>query len=446
MKKAFLLSFFLLHIFYSAQAQEKKWTLRECVNYALQHNISIQQSELDLEAAKIDKSDAIGNYLPSINGNASLSWNTGLTQNVTTGVLQNQTTRNFSTGVTAGVSLFEGLRNLRTLQRAKMSRVAAQYSLEKMKEDIALFVANAYLEVLVNKETLKVLKEQNLVTQQQLSRTQDLVDAGVVPTGDLLQIKATNANEQKQIIAAENAVKISLINLAQILLIQDYENFQIADPEFNVPITDILDKSVYEIIEVAKEEKYEVKIAEQNLELAKKDVQIARSNYYPSLGGFFNYNARASNNDNFGPTVPFLEQLYTYDGISYGLSLNIPVLNGFSVRNSVQRSKINVMRSEYNLQQAKLDLESNVYQAYVDAKGAKEAYEAAQVAFDAQQLAYNYASERYDVGLSNSFELSESKFRLADAESQLIRAKYDYIFKIKVLELYFGVPISELKL
>ncbi|HET8838776.1 MAG TPA: TolC family protein [Flavobacteriaceae bacterium] len=436
----------LLLFGFSLTAQEKKWTLRECVNYALQHNISIQQSELDLKAAKIDKSDAIGNYLPSINANASLAWNTGLTQNVTTGVLQNQTTRNFSTGATAGLSLFEGLRNLRTLQRAKMSRVAAEYSLNKMKEDIALFVANAYLEVLVNKETLKILQEQNLVTQQQLSRTQDLVDAGVVPTGDLLQIKATNASEHQQIIAAENMVKISLINLAQILLIQDYENFQIADPEFNVPVTNILDKSVYEIIEVAKEEKYEVKIAEQNLELAKKDIQIAKSNYYPSLTGFFNYNARASNNDSFGSTMPFMEQLYTFDGISYGLQLNIPVLNGFSVRNSVQRSKINVMRTEYNLQQAKLDLESNVYQAYVDAKGAKEAYEAARVAFNAQQLAYDYASERYDVGLSNSFELSESKFRLTNAESQLIQAKYDYIFKIKVLELYFGIPISELKL
>lgn len=430
----------------SLQAQEKKWTLQECVEYALEHNISIEQSELDLQAAKIDKSDAIGNYLPTLNGRASLSWNTGLTQNVTTGVLQNQTTRNFSTGASAGISIFQGLRNLREMQRAKMSRIAAEYSLNKMQDDITLYVANAYLQVLVNKETLKVLEEQNLVTQQQLTRTQDLVDAGVVPTGDLLQIKATNANEVQQIIAAENAVKISLINLAQTLLIQDYENFQIADEEYTVPLTDILNKSVYEIIEVAKEEKYEVKIAEKNVELSEKEVQISKSGYYPSLSGFFDYNARTSNADGFGSRLPFTEQLYTYDGISYGLSLNVPILNGFSTRNSVERSKINVMRAEYELKQAKLDLESNVYQAYVDAKGAEKAFEAAKVAFDAQQLAYDYASERYDVGLSNSFELSESKFRLADAESKLIQAKYDFIFKIKVLELYFGVPISELKL
>lgn len=431
---------------FSLTAQEKKWTLQECVEYALEHNISIQQSELDLEATKIDKLGAIGNYLPTLNGRSSVSWNTGLTQNVTTGVLQNQTTRSFSTGASAGITIFEGLRNLRTFQRAKMAQVATQYSLNKMKDDIALFVANAYLQVLVNKETFKVLNEQNLVTQQQLERTQSLVDAGVVPNGDLLQIKATNAKETQQIIAAENAVKISLINLAQILLIQDYENFKIADPEFSLPVTNILDKSVYEIIEVAKEEKYEVKIAEKNMELAKKDVQIAKSAYYPSLTGFFNYNARASDADSFGPKVPFIEQLYTYDGISYGISLNIPILNGFSARNSVKRSKIDVMRSEYNLKQAKLDLESNVYQAYVDAKGAKEAFEAAKVANEAQQLAYDYASERYDVGLSNSFELSQSKFSLADTKSQMIRAKYDYIFKIKVLELYFGLPISEIKL
>src|SRR5690606_15223428 len=154
---------------------------------------------------------AIGNYLPGINGFATNSWNTGLTQNVTTGVLQNQTTRNFSAGVTLDLTLFSGLRNLRQLQRAKLSGLAAQYSLEQMQDDIALFVANSYLQVLVNKETLKVLEEQHLVTLDQLDRTQKLVDQGVAPQGDLLQIKALSAEEEQQIITAENAVHLSLV-------------------------------------------------------------------------------------------------------------------------------------------------------------------------------------------------------------------------------------------
>lgn len=431
----------------SLTAQEKKgWTLRESIRYAMDHNISIKQSALDLKASKINKSDAIGNYLPTLSGRASNSWNTGLTQNVTTGVLQNQTTRNFSTGISAGVTIFQGLRNLRMLQKAKMSRLASQYALNKMKDDIALFVANAYLQILVNKEILSVLEQQHQVTVKQLERTQELVDAGVLPSGDLLQIKATGADEVQQIIAAKNAVKISRISLAQTLLIQEYEDFRVADQEYTVPLTDIMNKSVEEIIESAEEERYEVKIAKQNVVIAEKDVQIAKSAYYPNLSGFFNYNTRAAGSNGIGPSLSFFDQLSMYDGISYGISLNVPILNGFSTRNSVKRNKINVMRAKYQLKQSKLDLESNVYQAYVDAKGAAKAFEAAKVALEAQQLAYDYAVERFDVGLANSFELSEAKFRLTNAQSQLIQAKYDYIFKLKVLELYFGVPISQLKL
>lgn len=445
MKKGFLIIVFLCFAG-AVQAQEKNWTLQESIQYALENNISIKQAELDLEASKIDKKEAIGSYLPSINARATNSWNTGLTQNVTTGVLENQTTRNFSAGASAQIIIFQGLRNLRMLQRAKMSRLASKYSLAKMEDDIALFVANAYLQILVNKEILKVLEGQHQVTIEQLQRTQGLVDAGVLPSGDLLQIKATRADEAKQIIAAQNAVKIARINLAQTLLVEDYENFRIADEEYQVPLSSIMNKSVEEIIDAAEKERYEVKIAEQNVALAEKEVQIAKSGYYPSLSGFFDYNTRTSNRKLFGERQPFSEQLYLNDGISYGISLNVPILNGFSTRNSVQRNKINVMRAEYQLKQSKLDLESNVYQAYVDAQGAAKAYEAAKVALEAQQLAYDYASERFDVGLSNSFELSEAKFRLTNAESQLIQSKYDYIFNLKVLELYFGIPVSELKL
>ncbi|MAN27405.1 MULTISPECIES: TolC family protein [Mesonia] len=479
MKKLTLIAA-LFGVFFTAHAQEgKKWTLRECVTYALENNISVKQSQLDLEAAEIDKSDAIGNYLPSINGQASNSWNTGLTQNVTTGVLQNQTTRNLSAGVTASVNVFNGLRNLRQLQRAKLSRIAAMYSLEQMENDIALFVANSYLEVLVNKEVLEVLKEQNQLTKEQYQRTQDLVDAGTLPEGDLLEIKATNADEKQQIIVAENNVRIALISLAQTLLIEDYENFDIVKETYNTPMASILDQKPEEIIDNAKENRYEIKLAEQNVELAEKDVEISKSAYYPSLSAFFNYNTRESGAEritqggvdssqptqvigqvestgevvvapNFAletlPPRPFIDQLWLNDGISYGVQLNVPILNGFSTRNSVKRNEINVKRAEYQLEQAKLDLESNIYQAYVDAQGSAKAYEAAKTALESQEQAYAYAQDRYDVGLTNAFDFSQSKFRLSNTQSQLIQAKYNYIFKLKVLELYFGVDPEDIKL
>ncbi|MDT0643348.1 TolC family protein [Zunongwangia sp. F363] len=474
----FKLLAFLLFVSVLANAQEKKWTLQECVNRALEKNISVKQTELDLEAAKIARLDALGNFIPNINASASNSWNTGLTTNVTTGILQTQTTRNFSAGVTASLTLFDGLRNFKQLQRAKLSRLAAEYSLDQMEDDITLMVADTYLQVLFNKQTLEVLRSQNEVTLEQIERTRELVDAGSVPQGDLLEILATNADEKQQIIIARNNVKISLISLAQMLLIKDYESFDIVERDYDILGTEVLDNSVYDVIDMAKEERSEIKIAEANRDLAEKDVEIAKGAYLPSFGGFFNYNTRESGAgrivsvdvdpedptreigvveatgdvvvtpntvSTIGNPLPFFEQLQRNDGISYGVQLNIPIFNGWATRNQVKRSEIDVQRANFQLEQAELDLEANVYQAYVDAQGAKEAYEAALVAVEAQEQAYEYATQRYEVGLSNALDFSQAKLRYENAVREVLRAKYDYIFNIKVLELYFGVPVSELK-
>ena len=478
MKKISLLTLLLFSTFLATAQENKKWTLQECVNYALENNISIRQSKLDIELSELDKKDAIGNFLPNINASASNSWNTGLTQNVTTGILQTQTTRNFSAGVTASLNLFDGLQNFKQLQRAKISQLSSQYRLEKMQDDITLFVADAYLQVLFNKQNLQVLKSQNEVTKEQLERTEQLVDAGSLPKGDLLEIEATFADEQQRIIVAKNNIRISLISLAQTLLIKDYENFDIVERDYNVFGNELLNTPVNEVVETAKEERAEIKIAETNRELAQKDVELARGAYYPSLGAFFNYNTRESgmgrivdvkpDEDNptrqigfveetgaavvapntvstIGNPLPFFEQLQRNDGISYGVQLNIPIFNGLSTRNQVRRNQVNVKRAEYELEQAKLDLEANVYQAHVDAEGAFEAYEAALVAANAQEQSFDYATQRFDVGLSNAFEFSQAKLRYENSQSEVLRTKYDYIFKLKVLELYFGVPVTDLK-
>lgn len=472
----------LCFVFYTAafaQDTSKKWTLQECIQYALDHNIQIQQSELGLKEAEIDRSDALGNYLPTVNVSANNGWNSGLTQNITTGILEQQTNRNFSMNATASVPVFHGLQNLKRWQRAKMTAIAQQYSLNQMQDDIALNIANAYLNVIVNKERLEVLREQNELTLSQLSRIRILIEEGAAPSGDSLDIKATDANEKQQIIQAKNDIKIGLIHLAQLLQINDYANFQIADADYNVPIETLLSKDPEEIIQSARENRFEIKIAEQDLELAKKDVEITRSAYFPRLDAYINFNTRESdmrrgfpgeidpdnptqvigtvegtgqnvvtNNylvNEIGPE-PFFKQLSRNKGWEYGLRLTIPVLNGFQTRNSVRRNQIAVERREIDLKQANLDLESNVYQAYVDAQGAMEAYHAAQVSVNTQEQAYQYAQDKYDVGRITSYEFSQSKFDLTEAESRLINAKYDYIFKLKLLELYFGVSPNELRL
>jgi len=424
-------------------AQTEKWTLQECVAYALENNISVKQSALDVESAEIERSDAIGNFIPSLNANANLSSNGGLSINPTNNRFENTRFTSVSGGASTSLTLFDGLRNFRQLERSKLSKLASQYSLELMKDDIALFVANSYLQVLFNKQNLEVLRAQSTITENQLSRTQDLVDAGVLPKGDLLEIQATAANEQQRIIVAENNVQISLISLAQLLLIKDYQNFDIVESEYEIVGNEILAKSPYELIEKAKEERYEIKIAEEQKLIAEKDVQIAKGAYLPTLSAFYNYNTRYSDNDAFNRD--FTQQLYENDGTSYGLQLSVPILNGFGTRNQVKRNMINVERAAFRLEQAELDLEANVYQAYVDAQGALKAYEAAQAALDAQDQAYLYATERFDVGLTNAFDFSQSKVRLENAQTELLRTKYDYIFKIKVIELYFGIPVTDLK-
>jgi outer membrane protein len=350
-----------------------------------------------------------------------------------------------------------------------------------MKDDISLFVANGYLQVLLNKANAAAVVAQNQVTKEQIERTKKLIDAGVLPRGDLLEIDATDASEQQRIAVAENAVKISLISLAQLLLIKDYENFDIVDEDYQVVNNAIALKSVDELIEGAKQTRSEVKIAEQNVTISEKDLQIAKGASLPTLSAFFGYNSRYTNAGSFtqdldpdnpfitqeigiveqtGQSVvgqfpntisrevkadPFVDQAYENDGISYGLQLSIPVFNAFSVRANVRRSKISLERSKLQLQQAALDLESNVYQAYVDAEGSRKAYQAAQKSVASQELAYQYAKDRYDAGATNAFDFSQSKLRYDNAQVELNRSKYDYIFKIKVLELYFGIPATELK-
>lgn len=427
----------------SLQAQTKKWTLRECVEHALDNNISVKQSELDLASTEAEKLSALGNFIPRINGNATYSINTGANINPVTNVFENETFRSVTMGGSAGIDVFDGLRNIRQLQRAKLSKLAAEYQLSKMKDDISLFVANAYLQVLNNKANLEALQSQNSVTQEQIDRTQELVDAGVLPKGDLLEIEATDATEKQSIVNVQNQVTLSLLNLAQLLRVEDFQNFDIEDEGYEIIDEEISARSVSDIVANAKENRSEIKIAEKSVELAEKDLQIANGGYYPTLSAFFTYNTRFSNPDFLDRD--FVDQLWQNDGTGFGFQLNVPILNGFSTRSNVMRNRINLERSKYQLEQTKLDLESTIYQAYVDAKGSRKSYEAAQEALESQQLAYEYAKERYDVGLTNAFDFSQSKNRYDNALIETNRTKYDYIFKLKVLELYFGIPATELK-
>jgi outer membrane protein len=428
---------FLLMVGVQLSAQNKKWTLVECVDYAIKNNISVKQSELDLKTSDVENMEAVGGFLPTLNGNANYSINTGASINPVTNQFQNQTFKSFSASVNSSVTLFNGLANWKTLQRSKLNKIANAYRLDKMKDDIALSVANSYLQILFNKEQLKVLINQNTITKENITRTQQLIDAGSLPAGDIFELQATDATQQQQIISTENTLLISKVALCQLLLIEDYSTFDISDEDIDLPLTDLSNENQQTILAKAKESVNDIKIALSNVELAKKDVSIARSSYLPTLSGFVGYNTRWSES----PFFNFIDQLSLFDGTAIGLQLNVPILNGFATKGRVQRAKINQQRSEYQLKQAELDLESNVYQAYNDVINAKKSYEAAQKTLEARTQAFNFSKERYEVGLLNSFDYSQSSIALDNAQSEVLRTKYDYIFRTKILEFYFGIPL-----
>lgn len=448
----FYLLLLLLTGFYS-NGQAKKWSLEECVKYALDHNISIRQSELDAQTADFDKKDAFGNFLPTASASASHSWNIGLNQDITTGLLKNQTTQFTSVGANVGIDIYKGLQNVNSLRRANLSLLASKYQLQKMQEDIALNVANAFLQVLFNKENLKVQKEQLAIDKQQLRRTEELVNAGNLPKGDLLDVKATIAADNQKVITAENALLIAKLSLAQLLQLDSFDNFDVDDSnEFQMDQS-VLAQTPTSIYDKAKQERVELKIAQTNLEIAQKNVTIAKGAYQPTLRGFYNFNSRVSYADIalrdpttgaiIGTQSPpkFMDQFSDNKGQSFGAQLSIPIFSGFATRNNVERSKVNFEKSKIALEQQELDLQRNVYTAFTDAKGALKAYEAAVQALDSRLESFNYAKEKFEVGLMNAFELSQSQTLLSGAQSEVLRTKYDYIFKTKIVEFYFGIPI-----
>ena len=458
-----------------ANAQAKKWTLQECVEYAIKNNITIKQTELDARVAAVATRDAWGAFLPTVNGQGSHSWNVGLNQNITTGLLENQTTQYTSLGVNVGVDIYNGLQNQNRLRRANLAHIAALYQLKKIQEDIALNVANAYLQILFNKENLKVQQQQLAYDNEQLERTQQLVEAGSVPQGDLLDIKATVASDNQKKIAAENALLISKLSLAQLMQLENFQDFDTQDADYPTE-SEIMLQQPSAIFDKAKQERTELKVARTNVEVAEKDLKISRGAYQPVLQGFYSFTTRAAYSDRIigaqqsltNPTVPvgylpstgevILQQNFVpilgkpdsvwrqFDdnkGHAFGISLNVPVFNGFAARNNVERAKITLERSKNTLAQQELDLEKTVYTAYTDAQGAEKSYEAAISAMQAREAAFKYATDRYEVGLINVFDLNQAKTLYANAQSEVLRTKYDYIFRVKILEFYFGIKIFE---
>lgn len=433
----FFLSLFLNSLVFSQTPNVL--TLQDAVDMAVERNINIKQSELNQKNSELNRSDAIGNFLPSISASANHQWNLGRGVNVTTNIIEEVTTQFSSGNINIGLPIYSGSRNVYQLHRANLEILASKYQLEDIKDDIKLFVANSYLQIMFNSEILKVQQSQLEITKAELKRTKDLIETGIFSPRQIYEIEASLASQEQNVVQAENNLRDAKLNLAQLLLIDDYESFDIAYEDFSIPFSDILDRNPKEILEKSLTFRNDIKLAETNISIAEKDIKISKSLRLPSITSFYSWNTRISYLD-FTPS--FEDQFNLNKGQTYGLALNIPIFQGNAIKNNIERTKVNLQRLEYQYDQEKLNLENTINQAYFDLVGAIKLYEASNKTVISLQSAFEDASDQFLIGSLNSFDFIQSKQRYEAALSENVRAKFDYIFRLKVLEFYFGLPLT----
>ena len=359
--------FLLCLLPFSAVAQ-KLWTLNDCIAYAKEHNLSIKQSEIDLKSTDIEVWQTKANFLPSINSEAAYNWNTGKNINPVSNQFENTTFESASGGISMSMPLFSGLQNWRKLQQAKCKQLATQYQLDMKKDEIILMIINAYTEVLSNKEKIKIQKAQLEISKESVARTRELINAGSLPKGDIYESEAQLFSLEQKIIETESALFIGKMGLAQLLLLKNYKDFEVADNTFEVPVADILNKTPEEIYQSAKEIMGEVKLATANVKLAESSLRLSQSAFWPRLSAQWGYSSRWSKNQ----VMDFWKQLDTNKGMYAGLSLNIPIFNHFSVLSNVKTQKLALQKMQLAKEQTELSTEKNIYQAYNDAANAKK--------------------------------------------------------------------------
>jgi outer membrane protein len=433
-------------------AQEKKWTLEECVNYALENNISVKQSELDSELAIENIRTAKGNFLPGVSASASQNFNFGSYIDQNGGrVARDSRGNNF--GVNTGVTIFNGFQNTNTYKQSKLGLESSKLQLSILKDNISLNVVNSYLNVLFNNETLRIADDKIKVTEQQLTQIQKLVDAGVRAVADLSEVKAQLATDQQSYVNAQNSIDLALLSLAQ-LLQAPYEGFDIQNIDIDITSVALLYNNTEDIFNTASENRPEIKNAQLSIDDAEYSVEIAKGAYMPTLSasasaGTSYQHAQGQKDvraivDVTSPTgfstIPngFGTQLEDNLGYSVGLNLSIPIFNRNQSKARVNRAKINIEKSNTRLIQAKQDLRVKIENAYADAKATLKQFEAAQLSVVAQEEAFKNAKDRYDLGVMTSFEFEQVRSRFVNAQSALINAKYNFVFKSKVLDFYAG--------
>jgi outer membrane protein len=472
--KTFTILFVAL-ISLSTQAQEmKQWDLEACVNHAYENSLAVQRSQLALKDNEALVKQGKLSRLPTLNMNVFNSWRWGRSIDPTTNLFTTQRINSNGANASSNFLLYQGSRLSRSIKQGEMNVQASMYDLEKAKNDVALDVVFGYLQIIFTRELLENAREQLKTTKTQMDQTAKFVEAGSLPITNLLDLQSQVAGNEVDVINAENDVNLAVLQLKQFLQIPAEEPFDIVTPDFSASNYAFVTMSVGEVFETAVQTQPEIKSADIQIESAQMGVKIARSDHIPQVGlqGQFFTNYSDQNKEftgaeeipgQFNPigfvlnsseivVEPTFRTFFNDINIptqwadnrswSAGFNIAVPIFNGWSTQTNVQRAKIQEDLAEINAVEARNVLRQTIETAYNDAQAAAKVFEAAQKQVDALEESFRATEKSYNLGAVNFVDYQVASFNLFSARSSQVRSKFDYIFKLKVLDFYLGNPLT----
>jgi outer membrane protein len=464
-------SFLFLLITWTTFAQQK-WSLQQCIEHGIKNNITILQADINQQIAKVTYEQSEANVLPSLNAGASHTYNIGRTIDRYTNTFadNNVLSQNFFIG--SQVTIWSGLSQYNQIKQNQFSYFASKENLEQRKNDLALNIATFFLQVIYNEELVKIAENQKDISKVQYERIKKLVEAGSLAKTNELDIYAQLANDDYNLINAKNTYSMSMLNLKQILNLDTMNNFSIEKPDFNSPTSNVANLSSWDIYQTALKNQHNVKSAEFTLLAAEKSLAAARGRISPTLTfnasvgtgfsglakrvagytktGLFNVYSTNTGLPILDPNeiaipileeTPFSDQFNDNVNKSIGFSLNVPLFNGASTYSSIKTAKLQQLNSKYNYDLTKQQLFKTIAQAYADAQASINKYQSAIVAKDAASLSFDFNKQKFEAGSLGLVDFNLAKNRLLRAESDVLNAKFDLIFKTKVLDFYQGKPL-----
>jgi len=446
--------------------------LEGCVKEAVSKSILVNRGELNIENSQITLEQATQARYPNLNGSSSVYWNFGRTIDPTSNEFITERFFSNNYGVNTGMVLFNGFRIKNNIEKSELDLQAAEADNQQVVQDIALQAALAYLNVMFTQESINISMQQLDLNKKQLAQVKKSIKAGALAAAEALNVEAQIAQSESTVIVAENNYQLALFQLKQLLRIPPSEEIEIKIPENVTVDTDPFLLSYEDIVSQAIKNRHDLVAAQLRTESAHLDTDIAKSGYYPSLRLIGNIGTNFSNQAreivgfqeelretefiiNQMPVtigqnidVPIFEnssfgsQLDNFLSYGFGLSLNIPIYNNGINKANVQRAELGIKNQALTQRQLLESFQLTLQQALADARAAKRKLDASEKSLEAQKKAFDNLSKRYAIGSANSFEWENQKSQLEQAELNQIIDKYDYLFKIKVIEFYLGKPLK----